>query len=107
MERSWEGIWFTLSNEIEKIAYVNFAWQVFVDTLVKKAYENWMHVIEYDGKSLLGFDQNKSSDAFQNDLSIHPQDQPNSFDQLTLPCLPASVPAEHPPMNPGLTIGGN
>lgn len=27
--------------------------QVFADTLVKKAYENWQFVIEYDGKALL------------------------------------------------------
>ncbi|KAK4399058.1 Calmodulin-binding protein 60 B [Sesamum angolense] len=81
--------------------------KVFVDTLVKKAYENWMHVIEYDGKSLLGFDQSKSSNASQNDLRIHIQDQPNPFDQLSLPNLPIppSIPAE-PPTNPGLTIGG-
>ncbi|KAL0363318.1 UNVERIFIED_CONTAM: Calmodulin-binding protein 60 B [Sesamum calycinum] len=81
--------------------------ECFVDTLVKKAYENWMHVIEYDGKSLLGFDQSKSSNASQNDLRIHIQDQPNPFDQLSLPNLPIppSIPAE-PPTNPGLTIGG-
>ncbi|KAL0442824.1 UNVERIFIED_CONTAM: Calmodulin-binding protein 60 C [Sesamum latifolium] len=81
--------------------------KVFVDTLVKKAYENWMHVIEYDGKSLLGFDQSKTSNGSQNDLRINIQDQPNSFDQLSLPNLPIppSIPAE-PPMNPGLTIGG-
>ncbi|PIN10830.1 hypothetical protein CDL12_16577 [Handroanthus impetiginosus] len=78
--------------------------KVFVDALVKKAYENWTHVIEYDGKSLLGFDQNKSSDASQNDLRIPTQDQPNS-DQLSLPGFRASVPPEHP-LNPGLTIGG-
>ncbi|KAK6149851.1 hypothetical protein DH2020_017376 [Rehmannia glutinosa] len=79
--------------------------KVFVDTLVKKAYDNWMHVIEYDGKSLLGFDQSKSPDASQNDLRIQTQDQPNSFDQLSQPSLPAQIPAEHPFMNPGLTIG--
>ncbi|KAK6124423.1 hypothetical protein DH2020_041843 [Rehmannia glutinosa] len=79
--------------------------KVFVDTLVKKAYDNWMHVIEYDGKSLLGFDQSKSPDAPQNDLRIQTQDQPNSFDQLSQPSLPAQIPAEHPFMNPGLTIG--
>ncbi|KAH6792872.1 Calmodulin-binding protein [Perilla frutescens var. hirtella] len=82
--------------------------KVFVDTLVKKAYDNWAHVIEYDGKSFLGFDQNKSSDAPQNDLRIHSQYQPNSFDQLTLPTLLASVPAEHTtPVSPGLTIRGH
>ncbi|XP_072990877.1 calmodulin-binding protein 60 B-like [Typha latifolia] len=35
----------------------------FADALVKKAYDNWMHVIEYDGKALLSFKQNKRSIA--------------------------------------------
>lgn len=73
-----------------------------MDTLVKKAYDNWANVIEYDGKSLLGFDHNKSLDASHNETTLLQQDQPNSFDILTLP----SVPAEHPHVNPGLTIGG-
>ncbi|KAL7088845.1 hypothetical protein ACP275_13G153300 [Erythranthe tilingii] len=79
--------------------------KVFVDTLVKKAYDNWMHVLEYDSKSLLGFDQNKSS-PFESDLRIHAQDQLNSFDQLSVPNLQASIPPENLSMNPGLTIGG-
>lgn len=74
-----------------------------MDTLVKKAYDNWMHVIEYDGKSLLGFDQTKSS-APENDLRIHTQVQLNSFDQLN---LPASIPAENPSMSAGLSVRGN
>ncbi|GFQ01818.1 hypothetical protein PHJA_002325700 [Phtheirospermum japonicum] len=84
--------------------------KVFVDTLVKKAYDNWMHVIEYDGKSLLGFDQNKGSDAphnDHNDLRTQTQDHQNSFDHLNQPSLPATIPAEHSFMNPGLAIGGN
>ncbi|KAG8385622.1 hypothetical protein BUALT_Bualt03G0064200 [Buddleja alternifolia] len=80
--------------------------KVFVDTLVKKAYDNWMHVIEYDGKSLLGFEQSKSPDASQNDIRMHTQDQPNSFHQFNLPSLSASIASEHPSMNPGLAIGG-
>ncbi|CAN1198463.1 Calmodulin-binding protein 60 C, partial [Linum perenne] len=35
--------------------------KVYVDTLVKKAYENWNEVVEYDGKSLLSFKQTKRS----------------------------------------------
>ncbi|KAL7130132.1 hypothetical protein ABFS83_13G113300 [Erythranthe nasuta] len=77
----------------------------FVDTLVKKAYDNWMNVLEYDSKSLLGFDQNKSS-PFENDLRIHTQDQLNSFDQLSVPNLSASIPPQNPSVNPGLTTGG-
>ncbi|CAA0826571.1 Calmodulin-binding protein 60 B [Striga hermonthica] len=78
--------------------------KVFVDTLVKKAYDNWNHVIEYDSKSLLGFDQNKGSDSSQNDLRMQTH-QPNSFHQLSQPTLPAPIPAEHTFMDPGLTIG--
>ncbi|KAG9159301.1 hypothetical protein Leryth_019900 [Lithospermum erythrorhizon] len=32
--------------------------KVFVDNLVKKAYDNWNEVVEYDGKSLLGVKEN-------------------------------------------------
>lgn len=59
-----------------------------------------MHVIEYDGKSLLGFDENKGSVGSQ----IDPKNQPSCFDQLRR----QSIPAEHPSMdlNSGLSMGG-
>ncbi|GMP72658.1 hypothetical protein CsSME_00030604 [Camellia sinensis var. sinensis] len=82
--------------------------KVHVDTLVKTAYENWMHVIEYDGESLLSFTQNKNSAASQNDGTVGPQDYSTAFDpQLTLPSLPVSIPLEQPSMNPALTAGGH
>ncbi|KAL7211929.1 hypothetical protein ACSBR2_014731 [Camellia fascicularis] len=82
--------------------------KVHVDTLVKTAYENWMHVIEYDGESLLSFTQNKNSAASQNDGTVGPQDYSTAFDpQLTLPSLPVSIPLEQPSMNPALTVGGH
>ncbi|KAJ4703379.1 Calmodulin binding protein-like protein [Melia azedarach] len=81
--------------------------KVHVDTLVKKAYENWMCVIEYDGKSLLGFTQTKSVGAPQTDFPTGPQNYPNSFDQqLTLPTLSVPIPLEQPSMDSGLTVGG-
>lgn len=81
--------------------------QVYVDTLVKKAYENWMDVIEYDGKSLLSFSQNKSSGPPQNDNTIGSQTNTNSFDyQINLPSLPPSIPSEQPTISPGQAIGG-
>ncbi|KAL3522186.1 hypothetical protein ACH5RR_015020 [Cinchona calisaya] len=81
--------------------------KIYVDTLVKKAYENWMHVIEYDGKSLLSFTQNKSSGAPQGDITIGSQTNSNSFDyQTNLPSLPPSIPSEQPSVNPGQAIGG-
>ncbi|CAI9756505.1 unnamed protein product [Fraxinus pennsylvanica] len=82
----------------------------FVDTLVKKAYENWRNVTEYDGKSLVDFGQNKNPVVSQNDHRNILQDQSNSFDhlgQLSLQSLPSSAPAEHPYTNPGLTLGGH
>lgn len=78
-----------------------------MDTLVKKAYDNWMHVVEYDGKSLLSLGQNKTSVASQNDLTIGSQNHSTSFDQqINLPSLPASISSEQPAMNTGLNMGG-
>ncbi|KAK3188106.1 hypothetical protein Dsin_027667 [Dipteronia sinensis] len=81
--------------------------KVHVDTLVKKAYDNWMHVIEYDGKSLLDFMQNKSVVSPQADISTGPQNYLNSFDQqVTLPTLTVPAPLEQPSMDSGLSVGG-
>ena len=81
--------------------------QLYVDTLVKKAYENWMHVIEYDGKALLSFAENKSSSAPQSDIATGSQNDSNSFDyQVNLPSLPPSIPSEQPSISPVQTIGG-
>ncbi|XP_062183599.1 calmodulin-binding protein 60 D-like isoform X2 [Phragmites australis] len=35
--------------------------RVFADTLVKQAYDDWINVVEYDGKALLRFKQKKRS----------------------------------------------
>lgn len=80
--------------------------QVFVDTLMKKAYDNWMHVVEYDGKSFLGAHQEKTA-APQIDMGIGQQSYSNSFDhqQLTLP-PPAPQQQQQPALNPGVTTGG-
>ncbi|KAM1793151.1 hypothetical protein ACFX12_036924 [Malus domestica] len=81
------------------------AQKVYVDGLVTKAYENWMHVMEYDGKSLLK--QEKSPDVSLSEVPTASQDYPNSFDQqFTLPSLPASVSSEPPTMDSGLNVGG-
>ncbi|KAK1424526.1 hypothetical protein QVD17_19856 [Tagetes erecta] len=72
--------------------------KVFVDTLMKKAYDNWMHVVEYDGKSFLGAHQIKAP-ASQIDMGVGPQNYSNSFDhQLSLP-PPATQ--QQPTSNPG------
>ncbi|TXG47293.1 hypothetical protein EZV62_026587 [Acer yangbiense] len=81
--------------------------EVHVDTLVKKAYDNWMHVIEYDGKSLLDFMQNKSVVSPQADIPTGPQNYLNSFDQqVALPTLTVPPPPEQPSMDSGLSVGG-
>lgn len=78
-----------------------------MDTLVKKAYENWMHVVEYDGKSLLNFKDPKIIDASQTEAPRASQDYSNSFDQqFALPTLPVPVPADQPTMDSSLSIGG-
>lgn len=41
--------------------------QVYADALVKKAYEDWIHAVEYDGKALLSFKQKKKSITTRSD----------------------------------------
>ncbi|XP_048447210.1 calmodulin-binding protein 60 B-like isoform X1 [Pyrus x bretschneideri] len=81
--------------------------KVYVDGLVKKAYDNWMHVMEYDGKSLLSVKQQKSPDVSLPEVPMASQDYPNSCEQqFTLPSLLASVSSQPPPMDSGLNVGG-
>ncbi|XWS73211.1 hypothetical protein CRYUN_Cryun02cG0107100 [Craigia yunnanensis] len=78
--------------------------KVYVDTLVKKAYDNWNQVIEYDGKSLLNFKQNRRSSA-RIELQIGGIEYPNALDhQLRLPRLPDPVPTEQ--VHSDLQVGG-
>lgn len=80
--------------------------KVYVDSLVKKAYENWDQVVEYDGKSLVNADQNNRSIASEDELRVEPIDYGSSLDhQLQMPALPVSVPSEQQ-MNSGLPVGG-
>ncbi|KDP22927.1 hypothetical protein JCGZ_01764 [Jatropha curcas] len=82
--------------------------KVYVDTLVKKAYENWDQVVEYDGKSLLNFKQSKRSNAVRNDFQIGQMGYPNSLEhQMQIPRLPASVLIEQPSVHSGLQVGGS
>ncbi|KAL4280454.1 hypothetical protein GQ457_03G037190 [Hibiscus cannabinus] len=81
--------------------------KLYVDALVKKAYENWMHVIEYDGKSLLDPKEEDSAGASQASSQMDPQGYPISINQQqTLPTLSVPVPSEHPPMDSSLNAGG-
>ncbi|KAK8488510.1 hypothetical protein V6N11_045073 [Hibiscus sabdariffa] len=78
--------------------------KVYVDTLVKKAYDNWNQVVEYDGKSLVNSKQNRRSSA-RNELQMDALNYPNALDQqLQLPRLPVAVPTEH--VHSGPQVGG-
>ncbi|KAG6517735.1 calmodulin-binding protein 60 D-like [Zingiber officinale] len=43
--------------------------KVFTDALVKRAYENWSYVVEYDGKALLGLKPNKKTITTRSETS--------------------------------------
>ncbi|KAK8580705.1 hypothetical protein V6N13_143769 [Hibiscus sabdariffa] len=82
--------------------------KVYVDALVRKAYENWMHVIEYDGKSLLDPKEEDNAGPSQASSQMDPQGYPISINQQqTLPTLSVPVPSEHPPVDSSLNAGGN
>ncbi|XVF25895.1 hypothetical protein REPUB_Repub13aG0253200 [Reevesia pubescens] len=81
--------------------------KVYVDALVKKAYENWMHVIEYDGKSLPGCNEDDNAGASETNVPVDPQGYPSSINQQqTLPSFSVPVPSEQPLMDSGLNFGG-
>ncbi|GMI77578.1 hypothetical protein like AT2G18750 [Hibiscus trionum] len=82
--------------------------KVYVDALVKKAYENWMHVVVYDGKSVQGNNEDDNAGASQANVPMDPQGYPSSIDQLQIPpslSVPAPSEAEQPPMDSGLNVG--
>ncbi|KAL5842333.1 hypothetical protein ACOSQ3_012936 [Xanthoceras sorbifolium] len=81
--------------------------KVYVDTLVKKAYDNWNQVIEYDGKSFLNFKQTKRSNTSRNEHQIGQIDYSNALDhQVELPRLLATVPTESSSVHSGQPVGG-
>ncbi|CAH9130908.1 unnamed protein product [Cuscuta epithymum] len=82
--------------------------KVYVDTLVKKAYENWMDVVEYDGKSLMSLNGKKRSGSSQDDHKSGSQNHSNSFNhQLNnVPSLSPSISSEQSSMEPVLKVVG-
>ncbi|GLU23090.1 hypothetical protein SLE2022_391220 [Rubroshorea leprosula] len=85
--------------------------KVCVDALVKNAYDNWMHVVEYDDKSLLNFNQSDSAGASGTNAPADPQDHhqhhPNSINQEhTLSSLSVPVPPQQSLTESGLNVGG-
>lgn len=81
--------------------------KVYVDALVKKAYDNWSQVVEYDGKSLVSFKQPKRSGASRNDYSSGSIEYPRSSNnQLMAQRLPVAGPSETLSVDANLLLGG-
>uniref|UniRef100_A0A1J3FZJ0 Calmodulin-binding protein 60 B n=1 Tax=Noccaea caerulescens TaxID=107243 RepID=A0A1J3FZJ0_NOCCA len=56
----------------------------YVDGLVRKAYENWDQVIEYDSKSLMNFTQVNKTDALDYSMPVSVPSQPcTSYSDVT------------------------
>ncbi|KAJ8560504.1 hypothetical protein K7X08_022364 [Anisodus acutangulus] len=82
--------------------------KVYVDSLVKKAYDNWNQVVEYDGKSFLNIKQNQKPSSSRNELPVGPVDYPNTLvNQLSQSRLPVSVQSEQSSLDPNLLLGGS
>lgn len=78
--------------------------KVYVDGLVKKAYENWNLVIEYDGKSLLDLKQPQRLSITHTDLENYSTaaiDHP-----MQMAGHSSSMPANQPPVLSDFAIGG-
>ncbi|XP_074328493.1 calmodulin-binding protein 60 D-like [Apium graveolens] len=99
-----------VDNEFHSADSLSDSQKVFVDTLVTKAYDNWMHVIEYDGNSLLSSKVHRDSSSLGSGITTGPHAYFSSNDhQLSLPALsslPVAVPPEQPSLNPGPVVGG-
>lgn len=79
---------------------------MYVDSLVKKAYDNWEQVVEYDGKSLVDAEQNNNTVESENELHVESIDYDGGLDhQLLMPSLPMSVASEQQ-INSAMPVGG-
>ena len=78
--------------------------KVYVDELVKKAYDNWNLVIEYDGKSLIDMKQPQRSGITQADEANYSTAAINHPMQMA--GHSSSVPANQPPVLSDFAIGG-
>ncbi|KAH7671740.1 CALMODULIN-BINDING PROTEIN60 [Dioscorea alata] len=86
--------------------------KVFVDTLVKKAYDDRMNVIEYDGEALPNFMQSKQTTTSWNEVPSAQANYSASYDQqVSQASLSVSVPLDQSLIDPGGVIsssyGGN
>ena len=77
-----------------------------MDTLVKQAYDNWMHVIEYDGKSLQNCNQDQHLDTAHPHALMGSLEYSNSVQQTSIHSLPQPEHRGQPSMDTGATVGG-
>lgn len=78
-----------------------------MDTLVKKAYDNWSQVVEYDGKSLVSFKQSKRSNVSRNEYSVGSIEYPRSSNnQLMPPRVPLVGSSDSTSVDSNLLLGG-
>ncbi|XP_018686175.2 calmodulin-binding protein 60 D isoform X1 [Musa acuminata AAA Group] len=80
---------------------LNDSQKVFADTLVKKAYDNWMHAIAYDSHTLLDNTKSKKATAslLQESPLVSSLNHPSLHDQHISQFHPqSSVPLQHQPV---------
>ncbi|CAM0904509.1 unnamed protein product [Alopecurus aequalis] len=59
--------------------YIYYSNEVFADTLVKQAYDDWINVVEHDGKALLKFKQKKKSVTTRSEAAKVSTSYPTSY----------------------------
>ncbi|KAH9304982.1 hypothetical protein KI387_009386, partial [Taxus chinensis] len=80
--------------------------KVSVDALVKKAYDNWSSVVEYDGKALIGPRSNRKGSSSCPEASAPAMQYANAYNQqVPLTCEPVGMQAVQSSANSGLTGG--
>ncbi|XP_031483177.1 calmodulin-binding protein 60 D-like isoform X2 [Nymphaea colorata] len=76
--------------------------KVYVDTLVKKAYDNWMHVVEYDGKALMAFKQSKKMITTRSDTRASSSEYQSFDPQASVQQMPFTASTDQVATDPGI-----
>ncbi|XP_010448367.1 PREDICTED: calmodulin-binding protein 60 D-like isoform X1 [Camelina sativa] len=83
--------------------------KVYVDELVRKAYENWNQVVEYEGKSLLNFNQPGRSDMSQTDPAATFANYSSTAaagHPINVTVIPSTVPPNQSSLLSEFSVGG-
>lgn len=95
------------NDQFQQVDSLSDSQKVYVDTLVKKAYDNWSQVVEYDGKSLVSFKQSKRSNVSRNEYSVGSIEYPRSSNnQLMPPRVPLVGSSDSTSVDSNLLLGG-